>query len=221
MLQMQRGWKKLLRKQRLSFLTWCGSGWLLLGQKRHISQVRVRAQPRHRRCWVGLGLESTAGLSVAALKAHPGVGLKLARLPLFSSSSCLFPYATCTQTQPMGTTQLKELLDGYGIIMWRSLVIPHISTCLKTRRSIFHLCKEYPQIFLESTGPPQCVCVCDPLPFSCSKLHTVPNNPPLPVFSHLHRALLLCMRVDGDDCWWLTFDFSSCGTLTTRAQSHN
>ena len=160
MLQMQRGWKKLLRKQRLSFLTWCGSGWLLLGQKRHISQVLVRAQPRHRRCWVGLGLESTAGLSVAALKAHPGVGLKLAHLPLFSSSSCLFPYARCTQTQPMGTTQLEELLDGYGIIMWCSLVIPHISTCLKTRRSIFHLCKEYPQIFLESTGPPQCVCVC-------------------------------------------------------------
>lgn len=107
----------------------------------------------------GLGLGSTGGLAGAALNAHLGAGLKLVCLSLLSSSSCHFPYARCIQTQPMGAIQLEELLDGYGIIMRCSLVIPNISTCLKTRHSIFRLCKEYPQIFLVSIGPPQCMCV--------------------------------------------------------------
>ena len=50
---------------------------LLLGENQDTSQALERAQHRHRWYRIELGLGSTSGLSLAALKTHPGVGLLL------------------------------------------------------------------------------------------------------------------------------------------------
>ena len=151
--------KKPLRKWRLDFLTWV---WFRLasarGEPGHFTSTRegpAQTQMVLDGTWSGKYQWSVSGCP----EGSPWCRTELMCLPWFSSSSCHCPYARCIQTQSMGSVQLRKLLDGFGIIMWCSLVIPSIATCLKTRHSIFCLCKAYPQIFLESICPPQCVCV--------------------------------------------------------------
>lgn len=184
--------KKTLRKWHLSFLT-----------RMLFRLASARGEPGH----FTSTREGTAQTQMVPDRTWPGkyqwsvTGCPEGSPWCRTSSSCHFSYARCIQTESMGSIQLKKLLDGFGIIMWYSLVIPSISTCLKTRRSIFFVsAKNILKYFLNLLSFSVCVHVSFYLLVVAAKLHNVPNNPHLLGFAYLHNALPLCMRVDGDDC---------------------
>lgn len=147
---MQREWKKTLRKWHLSFLT-----------RMLFRLASARGEPGH----FTSTREGTAQTQMVPDRTWPGkyqwsvTGCPEGSPWCRTSSSCHFSYARCIQTESMGSIQLKKLLDGFGIIMWYSLVIPSISTCLKTRCSIF---LSLQRIFSNISWiycPSQCVCM--------------------------------------------------------------